>query len=53
MMLKKKVKKIFRNVDAHNIMTDVENTTQIKLTENQQKAFDVLLDNYHTAIGYG
>lgn len=26
---------------------------EIKLTENQQKAFDVLLDNYHTAIGYG
>lgn len=26
---------------------------EIKLTENQQKAFDVLLDDYHTAVGYG
>ena len=26
---------------------------EIKLTENQQKAFDVLMDDYHTAIGYG
>ena len=26
---------------------------EIKLTENQEKAFTVLLDNYHTAIGYG
>ena len=23
---------------------------QIKLTENQEKAFNVLLDDYHTAI---
>jgi len=30
-------------------MQDVE----IKLTQNQQKAFDVLLDDYHTAVGYG
>ena len=26
---------------------------EIKLTENQQKAFEVLLDDYHTAIWYG
>lgn len=26
---------------------------QIKLTQNQEKAFNVLLDDYHTAIGYG
>jgi hypothetical protein len=26
---------------------------QIKLTENQEKAFKVLLDHEHTAIGYG
>ena len=26
---------------------------EIKLTENQKKAFAVLLDDYHTAIGYG
>ena len=25
---------------------------EIKLTENQEKAFAVLLDDYHTAIGY-
>jgi hypothetical protein len=25
---------------------------EIKLTENQQKAFDVLMDDVHTAIGY-
>ena len=26
---------------------------EIKLTENQQKAFDVLMDDYHTAVWYG
>lgn len=26
---------------------------EIKLTKNQEKAFDVLLDDYHTAVGYG
>ena len=25
---------------------------EIKLTENQEKAFDVLMDHEHTAIGY-
>ena len=35
-------------------MPDIEiPNLQIKLTENQQKAFDVLLDDYHTAIWYG
>jgi hypothetical protein len=38
----------FNFVPRHNIMPNVE----IKLTENQQKAFDVLMDDVHTAIGY-
>jgi hypothetical protein len=29
-------------------MANVE--LEIKLTENQQKAFEVLMDDYHTAI---
>ena len=44
----KKQSELFQNFNSHNIMADVE----IKLTENQQKAFDVLLDDVHTAIGY-
>lgn len=47
-MLGKNPKKNFRNVDAHNIMANVE----IKLSEKQQEAFNYMLDNYHTAIGY-
>ena len=46
---KEKTIKNFIFVDIHNIMQDVE----IKLTQNQQKAFNVLLDDYHTAVGYG
>ena len=40
-------------------MPDVEMPTasmpkvEIKLTKNQEKAFNVLLDDYHTAVGYG
>ena len=33
-------------------MSDVENLTKIKLTKNQEKAFEVLMDDYHTAVGY-
>ena len=48
-MPRKITKKNFRLTPFCIIMANVE----IKLTENQQKAFDVLLDDYHTAVGYG
>ncbi len=47
--MQRKISNYFIFVHHEDIMPNVE----IKLTENQQKAFNVLLDNEHTAVGYG